>query len=131
MIALDTNVLVRFLVEDDRRQALRARSVVATAIAENDQLYVSDIVACEVVWVLEAAYGFGRDQISAVLNRLVHARHLRFRSADQIVQALEAYQGGNGDFADYLIRADAVESGCEAVVTFDKVLHREAYFRAP
>ena len=131
MIALDTNVIVRFLVEDDRRQATRARSVVASAIAENVQLYVSDIVACEVVWVLESAYGFGRSEIASVLYQLLHARHLKFRSTELMLEALEAYEAGKGDFADYLIRADAVVAGCEAVLTFDKSLHRETHFRAP
>ena len=131
MIALDTNVVIRFLVEDDRRQALRARSVVSAAIAKNSQLYVSDTVVCEVVWVLEAAYGFGRVEIAAVLNQLLNARHLSFRSAERVARALEAYETGRGDFADYLIRADALAFGCEAVVTFDKALHRDAHFRAP
>jgi predicted nucleic-acid-binding protein len=131
MIALDTNVLVRFLVEDDRRQATRARSVVATAIAQNVQLYVSDIVACEVVWVLESAYGFGRGEIASVLNQLLHARHLKFRSTKLMLEAVEAYEVGKGDFADYLIRADAMDAGCAVVLTFDKELHGETHFRAP
>jgi predicted nucleic-acid-binding protein len=131
MIALDTNVIVRFLVADDRRQATRARSVVSTAVAQNVQLYVSDIVACEVVWVLETAYGFQRREIASVLNQLLHARHLKFRSTELMLEALEAYEVGKGDFADYLIRANAMNAGCEAVLTFDKALHREAHFRAP
>ena len=131
MIALDTNVVVRFLVKDDRRQALRARSVVSAAVAKSGQLYVSDIVVCEVVWLLEAAYGFGRGEIAAVLNRLLNARHLSFRSAERVARALEAYDTGKGDFADYRIRADALDFGCEAVVTFDKALNLDAHFRAP
>jgi len=81
--------------------------------------------------VLESAYGFGRVEIVTVLSQLLHARHLTFRSSDRMVQALEAYGAGKGDFADYLIRADAMDAGCEAIVTFDKVLHREAHFRTP
>ena len=131
MIALDTNVIVRFLVEDDRRQASRARSLVTAAIAENNQLYVSDIVACEIVWVLESAYGFARGEIVAVLHQLLSARHLTFRSTDRITQAVEAYGAGKGGFADYLIRANAIDAGCKTVVTFDRALQRENHFRAP
>ncbi len=131
MIALDTNVIVRFLVMDDRKQSSRARLLITSAIADNTQLYVSDIVACEVVWVLESAYDFGREKISTVLHQLLGARHLTFRSTDLMTQAVEAYGAGRGDFADYLIRADALAAGCETVATFDKALHREDSFSAP
>jgi predicted nucleic-acid-binding protein len=130
MIALDTNVLVRFLVKDDRRQATRARSFLTAAIANNQQLYVSDIVACDLVWVLDSAYGFERTDIVAVLRRLLHAGHLTFGSTDRITQAVDAYATGRGDFADYLVRAEAMDAGCDTVVTFDKTLHREPNFRA-
>ena len=131
MIALDTNVVVRFLVEDDPKQSARARAVVTAAISNSTQLYLSDIVACEVVWVLESAYGFGRGDIAAVLRRLLNARHLTFRSTERVQQAVDAYAAGRGDFADYLIRADALSAGCDAVLTFDKALYREKGFRAP
>ena len=128
MIALDTNVLVRFLVEDDRRQATRARATVSKAIANNEQLYVSDVVACELVWVLDSAYGFKRIEIAEVLRLLLHARQLTFRSADHIAEAVDEYEAGEGDFADYLIRAESIAVGCEWVVTFDKALLREDGF---
>jgi len=131
MIGLDTNVIVRFLVEDDRRQSARARTLITAAIADNTQLYLSDIVMCETVWVLESAYGFGRDEVASVLNQLLSARQLTFRSADRMRQAVDSYATGKGDFADYLIRADATDAGCESVVTFDRTLHRETCFRAP
>jgi predicted nucleic-acid-binding protein len=129
MIALDTNVLVRFLVEDDRKQAVRARSLFKKAAASETPLYVCDIVFCEVVWVLDSAYGFEREEIAAVLSGLLQTRNLRFRSADQIGLALEAYRTGPGDFADYLIREQAHEAGCELVVTFDRALLNQAGFR--
>ena len=92
---------------------------------------MSDIVACEIVWVLESAYGFSRAEITSVLRQLLNARHMKFRSTDRIAQALDAYSTGRGGFADYLIRADAMHAGCEAVITFDKALHRVAGFSAP
>ena len=67
----------------------------------------------------------------AVLSQLLDARHLTFRSSDRISQAVEAYGAGKGDFPGYLIRANAMDAGCESVVTFDKALQREAHFRAP
>jgi len=131
VIALDTNVVVRFLVEDDRKQAARAHAHLRRAAAENTQLYVPGIVFCEIVWVLDSAYGFRREEIATVLTRLLQTRQLTFGSPHHIAEALEAYRTGRGDFADYIIRAEAVAVGCEATVTFDKALLREEGFRAP
>jgi predicted nucleic-acid-binding protein len=64
MLALDTNVLVRFLVADDEVQSARAARLVSRTIRDGDHLFVSDVVLCEVVWVLRASYGFGRAEIA-------------------------------------------------------------------
>jgi predicted nucleic-acid-binding protein len=130
MIALDTNVVVRFLVADEPRQAARARAVVAGAISAGETLLIPDVVWCETVWVLDSAYQFDRAAISATLRRLLGARGVAARSYDRIGAALDAYERGRGDFADYLIREEARAEGCE-VVTFDRALLREAGFRAP
>lgn len=131
MIALDTNVVVRFLVADEPRQAARARALVAQTVSAGDTLFVADVVWCETVWVLDSAYRFGRKEIGAALRRLLGARGVSVRSFDQIGAALEAYERGRGDFADYLIREEARAEGCEAVVTFDRGLLKDEGFRAP
>jgi predicted nucleic-acid-binding protein len=131
VIALDTNVLVRFLVEDDAAQAGRARTLLQKAVDTNSLCYVSDIVMCEVVWVLATTYKLRRAEISQVLGRLLRARNLAFSSSDQLARALESYNAGRGDFADYLIREHARASGCEAVVTFEGKLLKEPGFVAP
>ncbi len=130
MIALDTNVLVRFLVEDDAAQLTRARRLLQKAVDSNSFCYVSDIVMCELVWVLERSYKLGRAEIGQVLGRLLHAGNLAFSSSERLVLALEAYDAGGGDFADYLIREHARASGCEAVATFDGDLLKEPGFVA-
>lgn len=130
MIALDTNVLVRFLVEDDEAQLEKVRRFLQRAVASNSSCYVSDIVMCEVVWVLERSYKFRRAEISQVLGRLLRARNLAFASSERLARALEAYDAGLGDFADYLIREHARASGCEAVATFDGDLLKEPGFVA-
>lgn len=128
MIAIDTNVLVRFLVEDDAAQARRARSIVAQAVHDSTPVYLSDIVVCETVWVLESCYGLDRPAIHDVLRSLVGARHLKFASRDQITYATEAYASGKGDFADYLIREHSKKAECTVVYTFDKALWSEPGF---
>jgi predicted nucleic-acid-binding protein len=131
MLALDTNVLVRFLVEDDEVQSARAAKLVGRAIGEGEQLFVSDVVLCEVVWVLRASYGFERAEIAGVLQRMLVAAHLTFAGSDRLKRAAESFEHGKGDFADYVIREQALAAGCERVATFDRALLKEEHFAAP
>lgn len=131
MIGLDTNVLVRFLVEDDAAQTERARSVLQRAIDHDTLCYVSDVVLCEIVWVLESRYKFKRTEIRQGLEKFLHSRQLTFTSMDCLSRALDAYGSGRGDFADYVIREHAQHEGCEAVITFDGDLLKEPGFLAP
>ncbi len=131
MIALDTNILVRFLVKDDEVQTRRVVGLMKRAQERNEVLYVSEVVLCELVWVLETSYGVGREEIAANMAKLLRARQLSFRNADLVARALDAYQIGRGDFADYLIREDALLAGADVVATFDKALLRDKGFRLP
>jgi predicted nucleic-acid-binding protein len=131
VIALDTNVLVRFLVEDDPGQGRRAQALLQKAVDSGDPCFVSDVVLCEIVWVLQTSYRFERKEIGQVVGRLLRSRHLTFSDADRLARAAGAYESGRGDLADYLIREFASEAGCEAVATFDRALLREPGFIAP
>ena len=131
MIALDTNVLVRFLVVDDKAQSAKAAGLVDRAVARNETLFVSDVVICETVWVLLSAYQVSRAEVSDILGQLLKATHLSFRDVDGLVRALEAFVAGKGDFADYVIQEHARAAGCEGVATFDRALLKEEGFVAP
>ncbi len=131
MIGLDTNVLVRFLVRDDEKQSRRATKLIKGAVERGEQLFVSDIVMCETVWVLSSAYGFTRAEIVDALGGLVRARNLVFGSTDRLARALDAYRDGKGDFADYLIREHARAAGADTVATFDRALLKDAGFVSP
>jgi len=131
MIALDTNVLVRFLVEDDPKQSRQAARLIEKAVASGEPLFISDIVMCETVWVLGSAYGFSRADIAGALANLLRAKSVVFASTDRLASALEAYRGGKGDFADYLIREQAHAHGADQVATFDRALLKEPGFFPP
>lgn len=131
MIALDTNVLVRFLVEDDAKQTRQATQVLEHALASGEPCFVSDVVMCEIVWVLDARYKIGRAEIQHALERLLQSHQLVFTSSSVLARALHAFTKGRGDFADYLIREHARTAGCETVVTFDGKLLKEAGFCGP
>ncbi len=131
MIALDTNVLVRFLVEDDKAQAAAATALVRRAIDAGEALFVADVVLCEVVWVLEFSYKVPRAEVVAVLGQLLHARHLSFISSDLLTRAHASFSSGKGDFADYVIREHAMAAGCDQIATFDRALLNEPGFIRP
>ena len=131
MTAVDTNVLVRFLVSDDAAQARKAKALVERLDRNEERAYVSDVVLCELVWVLTRSYGFERGQILPALERLAAAKQLRFDSVDNVLRALSAYAHGKGDFADYLIREHARAAGCSVIATFDRGLLGEEVFASP
>lgn len=128
MTGVDTNVLVRFLVGDDPLQEARAARFLERASAGGERLFVTQIVMCELVWVLSYAYGKSRSDIAPRLDALLRARQLTFEEPDQIRSALERFAAGNGDFADWLIWERSRAAGCEHVVTFDNALLRSDEF---
>jgi predicted nucleic-acid-binding protein len=131
VIAIDTNVLIRFLTNDDPAQSRRARRLVAHAVASGETVYISDIVLCETVWVLDRRYGLGRPLLAHVLRSLIGASNVAFSSADHVRAALDAFEDGRGDFSDYLICEQTAAAGSRAVFTFDKNLLKENGFLAP
>ncbi len=131
MIALDTNVLARFLARDDDPQHRLAVARLASGSEVGETFFIGDVVLVEVVWVLQSRYRLARPAIADTLRALLEAEHLTFQSADRCLRALRRYAAGNGGFADYLIAEQARDSGCSAVVTFDKDLLAEADFSAP
>lgn len=129
MIGLDTNVLVRFLVRDDLVQADRAEALLRTALARNEELFVSDVVMCETAWVLDRAYRVPRREIAAAAAQLLSSRQLAFEEPSLLARAVEAYARGRGGFADYVIRERALDAGCTSVATFDRLLQKEKGFQ--
>lgn len=128
MIALDTNVLVRYLVKDDVRQWESAKTVVERALDRGDGLFVGQIVLCEMSWVLSSVYEYSRDEVRATLRAVVASGNIVVEHADEVHRALEAHARGKGDIADYLIRERALSSGCDEVATFDRALLKEPGF---
>lgn len=119
MIALDTNVLVRYLVQDDAPQAQIASDVI-DGLSEADQGFVGREVLIELVWVLERAYGFSRMEIANALDGLLAAIELVIENADDLGLAIELYRNDGYGFADMMIAAAARRAGARELVTFDR-----------
>jgi len=118
VIALDTNVLVRFLVKDDLDQALRAEECIA-CLTEDEPGFVAREVLLELVWVLAKAYAYSRSEIAAALEGLLAAVELEVEDADVLGAILHLYALDGYDFADVMIRQIGVVRGTARMVTFD------------
>lgn len=129
MIAIDTNVLVRFAVHDDEGQATAAERLFVRARREQHQLFVADAVLCEFAWVLASRYKQARRQIAHALLAVMQTDVIAVTAADEVEAAIRAYAQGKGDFADYLIRERSRAAGATEVVTFDRALRGEDGFR--
>jgi len=119
VIALDTNVLVRFLVQDDADQA-RIASDIFDRLTDAEPGFVSREVLIELVWVLERAYGYGRAQIAGALDGLLSSTELRIEAGDDVGSALDLYRNDGFGFADLMIAAAARRAGAAELVTFDR-----------
>ncbi len=120
MKALDTNVLVRFLVKDDERQAEIIYRIFKQAESDKDVLFVPLLVVLETVWVLESVYKIPRQEILNSINELILMPILEFESQSAILSFVSSAKETKMDLSDLLIAHSAKFSGCECVLTFDK-----------
>ena len=129
MIGLDTNVLVRYLTEDDEAQLARVDALVTEALERQERLHLNTIVLCETAWVLRSVYGFDRNQLREALSRVVATRQFSVENLGIVRRAVDAFGRGKGDFADYLIGFLNQQSGCRTTATFDSDLRGAERFR--
>lgn len=119
MIALDTNVLVRFLTQDDPVQS-RAATDLITGLTADAPGFVCREVMVELVWVLERAYGLDRAQVAAAIEGLLAATEIEVEAADDVGSALYRYRDDGFGFADLMIAAASKRAGAAVLVTFDR-----------
>jgi len=128
MTGLDTNVLVRYLTQDDPTQARKANSLIDGAAGKGEPLHLDVVVLCELVWVLRGAYRLGKQTVGDALERILDAAQFSVEDRDLVREALEAYRVGQGDFADYVVGLRNRQAGCSATAAFDRALKRSPLF---
>jgi predicted nucleic-acid-binding protein len=128
MIGLDTNVLVRYIAQDDAVQARKATAMIESLTADRPG-YVTQVALVEVVWVLGRAYGVERAEIAQVIETLLRTKELVVESAETVWKALRLYAGSSADFADCLIERACHEAQCEYTATFDTKAAKTAGMR--
>lgn len=122
MIGVDTNVIVRYLVQDDLAQARKVDSFLSEAMDSGTPLHIDDIVLCETVWVLRAAYRMGKATIVTTLDKIMSTTLFSFDDRALLRSALADYRDGEADFSDYVIGRRNARAGCRHTVTFDRSL---------
>ncbi|SAI20794.1 Predicted nucleic-acid-binding protein%2C contains PIN domain [Bordetella ansorpii] len=118
MIGLDTNVLVRYFVQDDPVQARKANALVESLSADQPG-FISQVALVEVVWVLGRAYDAPRADIVRVIEILLRTQGMVVEAAETVWKALRLYAASSADFADCLIERAGHDAQCEYTATFD------------
>ncbi len=120
MKGLDTNVLIRYLVQDDKKQSATASRFIENQCTDETPCFIGQIVLCEVAWVLETNYGQGRQQIANIIEQLLQIGQLEVSNPEIVWRALADYRKSNVDFPDHLLARAHESKGCDKTVTFDK-----------
>lgn len=120
MIGLDTNVLVRYIVQDDPEQAALAVRLIEGRCTAQSPGFVSVPVLVELVWVLATTYRHGKALVVAVIRQLLRTAELTVEDRDIVLSALREFESGAADFADYLIAHRNHARGCTHTYTFDQ-----------
>ena len=125
MIGLDTNIIVRYLMQDDAAQAAKAGALIDT-LTNDAPGFISTVTLVEVVWVLKRSYGLSRSDIAEVIDGLLLSRQLAFQDRAEALQAHAAYRSSKADYADCLIERLGHAAGCTATYTFDTIAAQQA-----
>jgi predicted nucleic-acid-binding protein len=118
MIGLDTNVLVRYIMQDDPKQSDMATKLIESLEADSPG-FVTLVSVIELYWVLTSCYNLTAEQVKQALMALLQAKQIVVDRADQVLRALRTFGNGKADFADCLIERIAASAGCTRTMTFD------------
>lgn len=128
MTGVDTNVLVRFLVDDDEAQTARVHRFLKSSRNTGEPVFVSTVVLCETCWVLRSAYAKSKKEVLEAVESLLNADVFLVEEAESVQRALELSRKGKADFPDYLIGELHLARKCHTTVTFDRSLRGAAAF---
>ena len=131
MIGLDTNILVRYLTQDDPLQSAKATEIIERRLTEEVPGFVSIVAMVETVWVLDRAYGLPAQKIAAAIERMLQTDVLLIENEQEVFTAMIALKERQGSFADAVIAALGARRGCSCTLTFDRRALRLPGFGLP
>jgi predicted nucleic-acid-binding protein len=120
MIGLDTNIVVRYLTQDDPVQSAQAADIIERKLTATNPGFVSVVTMAEVVWVLDRAYGLSGPEIVIAIERMLQVDVLAIENEQEVFAAAIALRQGRGTFADALIGELGRKAGCAYTLTFDR-----------
>jgi predicted nucleic-acid-binding protein len=129
MIGLDTNVLIRYLTRDEPQQWQITDLLMQEILTNNETCFISNVVLCELAWVLRSSYKLSRADLIETLERILRTSIFRFENKFIVWQAIQQMRQGGADFSDYLIGLIHRQAGCIETVTFDAKLASDESFR--
>ncbi len=119
MMGLDTNVLVRYIMQDDAKQSAQAVRLL-DALSVDNPGFVTLVSVVELVWVLSSCYELNRAQWVTALEALLRTKELVIENAEVVWRAVRLFRDSSGDFADCLVERSAAAAGCNQTMTFDR-----------
>ena len=129
MIGLDTNILVRYLAQDDPKQSKRASTIIEGEISRYQPGFISSVVLVEVCWVLGRLYTMKKEDVMRVVRELLNSEDLQIEHRDETLKAHQLAVAQGLDFSDALLGMIHLSKGCEYTLTFDKRAAKSAMFR--
>jgi predicted nucleic-acid-binding protein len=124
VIGLDTNVVIRYLAQDDAHQSAAANHLFERTLSHERPGVIALVTLCEIAWVLADCYGADRARIRSVIEGLLGSKQILVQESDLVWKALRAWDDVKADFSDALIGQVLMAAGCRSVVTFDKAAAR-------
>jgi predicted nucleic-acid-binding protein len=124
MIGLDTNILVRYIAQDDAVQSPLATKIIEDRLTEEHPGFISLVTMAETVWVLDRSYGLSAAEIAATVERILQIDTLFVQNEQDVFTAMVALKTGAGAFSDALIGALGRRAGCATTLTFDRKASR-------
>ena len=128
MIGLDTNVLVRYVVQDDPEQAAAATRLIENRCTPEEPAFVSSLVLAELAWVLRGPYSYSRGLVAGVLRQILRTVEFTVEEPAVAWAALTEFEAGGADFADCWIGHCNHARGCRSTYTFDIKAARGPHF---
>ena len=128
MIGLDTNVIVRYIAQDDIKQSALATNLINSLTKESPG-FITLVSVVELVWVMQSCYQSTKQEVVKILETLTATRELMIENSETVIKAIRVFSNSKADFSDCLIERSANTAGCEYSVTFDVDAIKHAGFK--
>ena len=120
MTGIDTNVLVRYITQDDPAQSKAATNFIEKKLSKDNYGFINILVLCEIVWVLRKCYGAPKKKIIRVLEQVLHTAQFKVQNPQLVWLSLSDFRKGSADFSDYIVGRLNQWQECKTTFTFDK-----------